>query len=84
MGIPFDDCSEKAHANYYDTRDLNKRDAEIRQRRILLRDAMLKGGFSLYEYEWWHFDYGNVFWSNSTGRSQLYGPLFGDKEWPGL
>lgn len=32
-------------------------DAKARQLRELLRDAMEREGFMVYEYEWWHFDY---------------------------
>jgi serine beta-lactamase-like protein LACTB len=28
-----------------------------RWRRELLRDAMEAEGFTVYEFEWWHFDY---------------------------
>lgn len=31
--------------------------AEARRLRALLRDAMEPEGFTVYEYEWWHFDY---------------------------
>lgn len=31
--------------------------AEARRLRALLRDAMEREGFTVYEYEWWHFDY---------------------------
>ena len=39
-------------------------------------------GFTSYEYEWWHFDFGNVFWSCEVKRPVIFGPLFGDEEWP--
>ena len=31
--------------------------AEQRKNRTLLRSAMEAEGFTVYEYEWWHFDY---------------------------
>ena len=79
MGTPFDDCSPRAHALYFEEQ---KSDESIRQSRALLRNAMLSAGFTLYQYEWWHFDYGNLFWSQTTGKPALFGPLFGDEEWP--
>jgi D-alanyl-D-alanine dipeptidase len=79
MGTPFDDCSPRAHALYFEEQ---KSDESIRQSRALLRNAMLQAGFTLYQYEWWHFDYGNLFWSQTTGKPALFGPLFGDDEWP--
>jgi len=30
---------------------------------------MISVGFSNYPYEWWHFDYGNQFWAQSTSSS---------------
>lgn len=29
----------------------------MRWHRELLRDAMEAQGFTIYEFEWWHFDY---------------------------
>lgn len=34
-------------------------DGEARRRRELLRRVMEEEGFRVYEFEWWHFDYGN-------------------------
>jgi len=83
LGTPFDDCSELAHALYYeDLPDCDANQARIRDDRRILRAAMTDAGFLAYKYEWWHFDYGNVFWSETTGRPQLFGPLFGDKDYP--
>ena len=31
--------------------------ATARRLRELLRDAMDREGFMVYEYEWWHYDY---------------------------
>ncbi len=84
MGTPFDDCSQRAHALYFEHQQiLLEPDKAIRDSRALLRNAMLSVGFTLYEYEWWHFDYGNIFWSQSTNTAPLFGPLFGDNEWWG-
>jgi D-alanyl-D-alanine dipeptidase len=43
---------------------------------------MEKTGFTSYEYEWWHYDFGNIFWEKATGQPAIFGPLFGDLEWP--
>lgn len=84
MGTPFDDCSNRARAMYFEEEGRPKTDAEIaiRDRRRVLRNAMTSAGFTAYEYEWWHFDYGNVFWARATGRPEIFGPLFGDGEPP--
>jgi D-alanyl-D-alanine dipeptidase len=47
----YDEMSERAHPDYPGGT------AEQRKLRGLLRDAMEKEGFQVYEYEWWHFDY---------------------------
>lgn len=83
MGTPFDDCTERAQALYFENQKaLSSEDEKHRASRALLRNAMSESGFVMYEYEWWHFDYGDQLWSNQTGQSVLFGPLFGDLEWP--
>jgi D-alanyl-D-alanine dipeptidase len=47
----YDEMSERSHANYAGGT------AEQRRRRDLLRAAMEAEGFTVYEFEWWHFDY---------------------------
>ena len=46
-----DEMTERAYPDY--------RGGPERARRLreLLRDAMEREGFMVYEYEWWHFDY---------------------------
>ncbi len=47
----YDEMSERAYPRYSGGSDTQ------RARRDLLRRAMEAEGFSVYEYEWWHFDY---------------------------
>ena len=47
----YDEMSERAYPNY------SGGDIKPRARRDLLRRYMEAEGFSVYEYEWWHFDY---------------------------
>lgn len=47
----YDEMSERSYPNY------TGGTAEQRARRDLLRRAMEKQGFTVYESEWWHFDY---------------------------
>lgn len=83
MGAPFDDPSEISNRNYYEIKSsLTDEEKEIKARRDLLQHHMEAVGFTSYEYEWWHFDIGNVFWSKKTGSPEAFGPLFGDNEWP--
>ena len=83
MGAPFDDPEDISHRNYYAKKSiLTKEEETIKARRDLLQNSMESVGFTSYEYEWWHFDIGNVFWSRMTGLPEAFGPLFGDNEWP--
>jgi D-alanyl-D-alanine dipeptidase len=83
MGTPFDDCTERAHSNYFDLQwVLSLDEAHFKNRRQLLRAAMERVGFVSYQYEWWHFDIGNMLWSQKTGNPAVFSPLFGNQEWP--
>ena len=55
---------------------------KIKKQRNLLRGLMEDAGFTSYQHEWWHFDIGTIFWSKETGNTPVFGPLFGDEEWP--
>jgi serine beta-lactamase-like protein LACTB len=47
----FDEFSDRAYPNYPGGTSLQ------RWHRQILRDAMEAEGFTVYENEWWHFDY---------------------------
>ena len=47
----YDEMSERAYPNYNGGTD------EQRKLRDLLRTEMESEGFTVYEFEWWHFDY---------------------------
>jgi len=51
MGGAFDDFSEISH---YGATGISK---AAKKNRKLLRNIMVKAGFTPYENEWWHFDY---------------------------
>jgi N-acyl-D-amino-acid deacylase len=51
MPSGYDEMSERAFPNYAGGTDLQRRNREI------LRKAMEEAGFTVYEHEWWHFDY---------------------------
>lgn len=83
MGTIFDDCSEKAHSNYFDLKtNLDPEEITFQFRRNTLRKALEEVGFTSYKYEWWHFDFGDIFWSRIVNKPAVFGPLFGDQEWP--
>ncbi|WP_131777699.1 M15 family metallopeptidase [Legionella fairfieldensis] len=83
MGTPFDESSERAHSNYFNLKTrLSAQEKHFKYRRNLLHTTMNHAGFTSYQYEWWHFDIGNLFWSRAVKQPAVFGPLFGDKEWP--
>lgn len=83
MGTPFDDCTERAHRDYFEQApQLSQEEDQIKINRRLLRSAMENVGFTSYHYEWWHYDIGDILWSRVTGHPTVFGPLFGDIEWP--
>lgn len=47
----YDEMTDRAYPNYKGGTD------EERRLRDLLRTAMEKQGFTVFEFEWWHFDY---------------------------
>lgn len=47
----YDEMSERAYPSYKGGMEDERRNREI------LRTAMEKQGFTVYEFEWWHFDY---------------------------
>ena len=53
MPTGFDDFSEKAGQNYMDLPQ------HVIENRVLLRDIMIKYGFTTIRTEWWHFDLKN-------------------------
>lgn len=83
MGTDFDDCTELAHLNYYQQKaTLDKTEQEIANNRRILSNVMTSVGFTTYHYEWWHYDLGDILWSKATKQPAIFGPLFGDLEWP--
>jgi D-alanyl-D-alanine dipeptidase len=61
MTSVFDEMSESAYANY------RGGTAEQRKARDLLIKTMEKHGFTVYEYEWWHFNYQD--WENTEFKT---------------
>ena len=83
MGTAFDDCSNLANRDFFnDKQELTESEIALKNRRHLLKNAMEKAGFTSYLHEWWHFDIGTVFWAKQLGLKPIFGPLFGDDEWP--
>jgi zinc D-Ala-D-Ala dipeptidase len=53
VGMPssYDEMTERAYPNYSGGTE------EQRRMREMLREALESEGFTVYEFEWWHFDY---------------------------
>ncbi len=51
MPSGYDEMSDRAYPSY------SGGSADERARRDLLREMMEKNNFTVYEFEWWHFDY---------------------------
>ena len=62
-----DEFSERSYPEYQGGTSLQ------RWRRELLRGAMEAEGFSVYAYEWWHFDYDG--WERYRIGNQVFGEL---------
>lgn len=70
MGTGFDDFSEKSYTAYYHG------DSEIGKNRKMLVDIMSTQGFTNLDSEWWHFDFGDIFWSKNTGNDVIYKSIY--------
>lgn len=68
MGTKFDSMTEKAATDYYEITGSD----DVRVNRRLLYVAMINAGFTNLPSEWWHYDYGDAFWSYYTGKPMLY------------
>ncbi len=76
MGTGFDDFTEKSLTAHFEDSD----HAEIRDNRRLLYRVMTEAGFTNYPLEWWHYDYGDSFWSYYTGRPAMYRGIIGGQK----
>lgn len=79
MGTEFDETDEKSYTGFFegpfDTKYQidRQRWMKIRENRRLLVHSMSTQGFTNYECEWWHFDFGNIFWSKKLNRNIQFG-----------
>lgn len=76
MGTKFDDFSAMANTAYFE----NRSDIIIRDNRRLLYNVMTKAGFTNLPSEWWHYDYGDWFWSYYSGHPVLYQGVFSKED----
>ena len=72
MGTVFDDFSSRATTCYFEDIAWGTEAKEIRNNRRLLYWCMIKAGFTNLPTEWWHYDFGDKFWSFYTGNPAIY------------
>ena len=73
MGCGFDDFTPLAATVSLEGSLKNQ---TAKENRRLLYYAMTAAGFTNYPAEWWHYDYGDIFWSAATGKPVLYGSVY--------
>lgn len=69
MGTEFDDFTDKAYTSWFEE---NGGDEKIIKNRRLLHNVMTSVGFTNYPAEWWHYDYGDVFWAFYSGKDVIF------------
>ena len=73
MGSIFDDVSELAHTDYFETRQDGSYSAlEARANRRLLYWLMTDAGFANTPQEWWHFTWGDQFWARQSDTAAAF------------
>lgn len=77
MGTEFDHFGPKAALRHYEELfNPSKQEIIYRNNRRILAGVMMEVGFSPYDEEWWHFDYGNQFdAARSDKENAVYGPI---------
>lgn len=75
MGTVFDDFTQKAYTRSFEEENSYDNAEEVRANRRLLYYVMTGAGFTNLPTEWWHFDYGDNFWSFYSGSPAVYNGL---------
>ena len=68
MGTCFDHFSKKSATSYAEYRN----NEEVKQNRRKLYWTMIGAGFTNLPSEWWHYDYGDDYWSYYTKQLAKY------------
>lgn len=71
MGCGFDDFTPAAAVYAFESVE-----SEARRNRRILYNAMTEVGFTSYPAEWWHYDFGDVFWGATTGEAVKYRSVY--------
>ena len=69
MGTAFDDFTDKAYTSWFEE---NGKDETVIKNRRLLYNVMTSVGFTNYPAEWWHYDFGDVFWAFYSGENAVF------------
>lgn len=78
MGTEFDHFGPEAAARYFENIQniKNTKDKLAQENRRILIHSMQTAGFSVYDEEWWHFDFGNQFDAKRSKKDHaIYGPV---------
>jgi len=78
MGTAFDEFTEKARTDYFET--ASPTEEAIRDRRRVLFHCMEQAGFTNIPSEWWHYDYGDGYWAHYRQQPILYSGVFTEEE----
>lgn len=70
LGAAYDETSAKARTDYYDFKR-DERSRQISANRKILTTAMRSAGLANYPDEYWHWEYGTVFWMETTGTQNF-------------
>ncbi len=73
MGTAFDDFSPAAAVDYFESEE---KSVSVRDNRRLLYTVMTEAGFTNFPSEWWHYDYGDIFWAAMTGEPAKYPSVY--------
>ena len=73
LGTVFDDFRPIAGTRYFERDDLTDEEKQIRDNRRILYHLLTSVGFTNYDEEWWHFDYGNTSWARQKDKTPFYG-----------
>ncbi|HUV42387.1 MAG TPA: M15 family metallopeptidase [Patescibacteria group bacterium] len=79
MGVPFDYFGSEARTTFYEEKlregdtAFSEEEKEILANRRLLYSVMITAGFTNYEEEHWHYDFGDQFWGRIKEQPAIYG-----------
>ena len=69
MGTVFDEFEEIAHSDYFEREGAEE---SVRLNRRLLYNVMIEAGFTNYDCECWHYDWGNRSWARKKHVPSIY------------